>query len=239
MANQKTPLALRVWALGPRQLNGWIANLFMVGAALFALGCVLYLAGTQDEFVLDSVFFAGSIFFTSAAYCQLHQAMKFVGIAKSWKQVLRLEFKGKPYHMAFWSAFSQFIGTLMFNMNTFDAYFDLGWVAHDALVWTPNILGSILFQISGCLAVYEISNRWWCFPSFKRRHDIHWWITFINFMGCVAFLASALLSFSMPGLTSNLQAMWATIFTLFGAICFFTGAFLMWPEMAGRTSSEE
>lgn len=231
MAEHQPPLLLRNWTLKPQQLNGWIANLFMVGAALFALGCVLYLGGSKNEFILDSVFFIGSLFFTSAAYCQLHQATISVGVAATWQQLIQREFNCQPRHIAFLSAFSQFIGTLMFNMNTFDAFFDLDWFAHDLLVWTPNILGSILFQISGCLAVYQLCNRWWCWPSFRQRHDIHWWIIFINFMGCVAFLLSALLAFAMPDLISNMMVIWSTIFTLFGACCFFVGALLMWPEM--------
>lgn len=232
MAEHQPPLVLRVWLLEPRQLIWWIATLFMIGATLFALGCVLYLAGNQDKFFLDTVFFSGSIFFTLAAYCQLHQSITVVGIAKTWKQMLRCEFECQPCHIAFLSAFSQFIGTLMFNLNTFNAFFELGWIAQDLLIWTPNILGSILFQLSGSLAVYEVSNRWWCWPSFRHRHGIHWWITFINFIGCVAFLISALLSFVIPDPVSSLLAIWATIFTLLGACCFFISAFLMWTEMS-------
>lgn len=231
MADHQRPLLLRDWRLKPQQLNGWIANLFMVGSALFTLGCILYFGNIKNEFVLDLVFFTGSIFFTSAAYCQLHQATVLVDVAETWQQLIHRELNYQPHHIAFLSAFSQFIGTLMFNMNTFDAFFDLDWFAQDLLVWTPNILGSILFQISGCLAVYELCNRWWCWPEFQQHHDIHWWIIFINFMGCVAFMISALLAFSLPESVSDMMVTWSTIFTLFGACCFFMGAFLMWPEM--------
>lgn len=234
MAEVRPPLLLRVWMLGPKQLNGWIATLFMIGAALFALGCVLYLAGSKNEFVLDSAFFIGSIFFTSAAYCQLHQSITQFDVAATWKQVLQQEFECQPHHIAFLSAFSQFIGTLMFNINTFDAFFDLGWIEQDLLIWVPNILGSILFQISGCLAVYENGGRFW--PSFKQNLNINWWIIFINFFGCVAFLLSALLAFVVPEPATSLFTTWSTSFTLFGACCFFVGAFLMWPQMFLHTS---
>jgi hypothetical protein len=33
-------------------------------------------------------------------------------------------------------------------------------------------------------------------------------------------------------------ATWATIFTLVGAVCFFVGAYLMWPEMAAEEQAE-
>lgn len=163
----------------------------MIGSALFALGCVLYLNAVEHEFILDSVFFSGSLFFTSAAYCQLHLAFT-------------------ANRVAYWSALSQFIGTLMFNANTFDAFFNLGWIERDVLVWTPNIIGSILFLISGSLAMRDICKHWWCW----NFQSINWWMGVVNFLGCIAFLVSAVLSFVMPLHVSPLNAIWATLFTL-------------------------
>lgn len=202
----------RLWVWEPKQLTWWIATLFMIGSALFALGCVLYLGAIEHELILDSVFFAGSLFFTSAAYCQFHQSFH-------------------ASKTVFYSALSQFIGTLMFNMNTLDAFFNLGWIEQELLVWTPNILGSILFQISGSLVMKDLCNRWWCW----NIQSIGWWIGVINFLGCVAFLISAALSFVMPVPTPPIFAVWATVLTLFGACCFFIGALLMWPEMSVRS----
>jgi hypothetical protein len=191
----------------PAQLNRLIAILFMIGSALFALGCVLYLGSVKHELVLDSVFFVGSLFFTSAAYCQFHQS---IGSSKT----------------AFYSALSQFIGTLMFNMNTFDAFFDLNWIEQDFLVWTPNIFGSILFQISGSLAMLDLCKHWWCW----NFDSMEWWSGTINFIGCIAFLISAVLSFAIPAPLSSLPMIWATMFTLVGACCFFIGAMLSMPQ---------
>lgn len=191
--------SLRLWE--PKQLSWWVAVLFMIGAALFALGCALYLAGVQHERVLESLFFTGSIFFTSAACCQLHQAIKESKSAR-------------------WSALSQLIGTFMFNMNTFDSFFNLDWIEQDFLVWTPNILGSILFQISGSLAMRDICKRWWCWDI----QSIDWRIGVINFGGCLAFLISAAFAFVTPSTASTVLAVWATIFTLIGACCFFAAA---------------
>lgn len=199
----------RLWVWEPTQLNWWIATLFMIGSALFALGCVLYLKAIEHELVLCSIFFSGSLFFTSAAYCQFHGVL----IAN---------------RVAYWSALSQFIGTLMFNANTFDAFFNLGWIEQDVLVWTPNIIGSILFLISGSLAMRAICKRWWCW-NFQSSD---WWISAINFLGCIAFLISAVLSFVMPLHLAPINAILATLFTLLGACCFFIGAFMMWPAIA-------
>lgn len=191
----------RTWQ--PKQLDQWIAILFMIGAFLFALGCLLYLVAVDHEYTLDSIFFIGSLFFTSAAYCQFHQSIA-------------------ANKTAFFSALTQFVGTLMFNVNTFDAFFDFGWVEQDLLVWTPNIVGSILFQISGSLAMKDICKKWWCWNSQSRE----WRVGAINFTGCVAFLMSAVLSFVTPAPTPPIFAMSATTFTLLGACCFFISAFL-------------
>jgi hypothetical protein len=56
-------------------------------------------------------------------------------------------------------------------------------------------------------------------------------------VGCVAFLISAFLAFIRPEPIFNNLALWATAFTLIGAVCFFVGAYLMWPEMAQEESA--
>ncbi|OUS15681.1 hypothetical protein A9Q88_10400 [Gammaproteobacteria bacterium 50_400_T64] len=235
MAEPRAPLLLRVWRLDSRFLNGWIASLFMVGAALFALGCALYLLGSDDAFVLDSIFFVGSIFFTAAAFSQLHQVLGGeAGSTKTRREIIRRACNRQSIDVPLMSAFSQFVGTLMFNINTFDAFFELQWFAEGLLVWTPNIMGSLLFQLSGSLALYEITGRWWSWPTIRRRQGIHWWIGYINFVGCVAFLVSALLAFFVAAWAAS----GSVIFTLLGACCFFVAALLMWPEMYSRKGAK-
>jgi len=58
----------------PARLNAAIALLFVVGSACFVLGSVpAYLEAVGGP--VDGVtYFVGSIFFTSASYCQLVQA---------------------------------------------------------------------------------------------------------------------------------------------------------------------
>jgi cytochrome c oxidase assembly factor CtaG len=60
----------------------------------------------------------------------------------------------------------------------------------------------------------------------------------INFVGCVAFIISAFTAFVRPTPIFGNLATWATIFTLIGAICFFVGAYLMWPEMSVEPANE-
>lgn len=214
-----------LWVWAPNQLTWWIATLFMIGSFLFVLGSILFLQGFQDAFVNGVVFFIGSIFFTSAAYCQYYQSINSKAAKRKW-------FAWQPTRLLFLAALTQFVGTILFNINTFDAFLNLGWIGQDLLVWAPDILGSILFQISGTLAMFEINRRWWA----TRNRNITWWIGIINLTGCVTFLISACLAFVTPHPLHDL-AQWSTSFTLIGAICFLLGSYLMWPEMLLKTHS--
>lgn len=226
--------SLLVWA--PGELDWWIAVLFMVGSFAFILGSILFLAGYGNYLVINTTFFVGSIFFTSAGYSQYHQSINAktsVGVDTpvSKRKWLALQ----PGRIDFWVTFFQFLGTIMFNFNTFDAFLGLGWLGQDLLIWVPDMVGSVLFQISGTLAVSEVCHRWWCW----RHRCLSWWITMINFVGCVAFLISAFMAFVRPHPIFENLATWATIFTLIGAVCFLLGAYLMWPEMSYEAIAED
>ncbi len=223
--------SLFVWA--PHKLNWWIAVLFMIGSFCFILGSVLFLAGVDNYFLIGLIFFVGSIFFTSAGYSQYNQSINAETAVGLGSQMHKRKWVAwQPDRIDFWVTFSQLFGTLMFNFNTFDAYLKLGWLGQDLTIWVPDMLGSILFQISGTLVVLEICHRWWCWQS----RSLSWWITMINFVGCVAFLISAFLAFVRPDPLFENLATYATVFTLTGAICFFVGAYLMWPEMSAETT---
>ena len=58
----------------PARLNSAIAWLFMLGASCFALGAVPVYVRAVGAAADAMTFFVGSIFFTSASYCQLVQA---------------------------------------------------------------------------------------------------------------------------------------------------------------------
>ena len=75
------------------------------------------------------VFFIGSIFFTSAGYSQYYQSINSqTAIAASPQDHKRAWFAWQPGRLDFWITFSQLLGTLMFNLNTIDAYLGLGWL---------------------------------------------------------------------------------------------------------------
>ncbi len=151
-----------VW--NPTELGWWISVLFMIGSSCFALaslvGIAPHLFGTsfQQPSVLNAVFFSGSIFFTSAAYLQLLEAAN----ADRRKDQASGETPVQPFCWLGWqpkqigwlAAFIQFIGTLLFNMNTADAMLpDLNWMQQNLLIWTPDLIGSICFLLASWLAV--------------------------------------------------------------------------------------
>ncbi len=59
----------------PGLLGWWIALLFMIGCALFALGSFPPYADATDVTVVGVTYFVGSIFFTAAGYLQLVQTI--------------------------------------------------------------------------------------------------------------------------------------------------------------------
>jgi len=221
----------------PQELNWWIAVVFVLGALLFMAGCVLSLAPAMvqelslEATTVNAIFFVGSVPFTTAAYLQLFQAanaseFKPLGSAAPGRAVL---FGWQPHNVGWLSCTLQFLGTLLFNVNTFDAMIPgLTWFQQDLEIWIPNVIGSMLFLASGYLAFVET-----CHAHFAwKPASLSWWVTFANLLGCVAFMISAVFAFVPPepfafdGLTISVA------FTLLGAVGFLVGSLLMLPETA-------
>ncbi|MFN2173241.1 MAG: hypothetical protein ACK2UF_17595 [Candidatus Promineifilaceae bacterium] len=214
----------------PKSLNWWIAVLFMIGSWHFVSGSILVLAGSTKVYLIDLIYFTGSLFFTSAGYSQYYQSINAPETLAGSGPPKKRYFALQPRRIDFWATFPQFLGTLAFNVTTATAFISVQWLGYDLLVWVPDYVGSILFLISGFAGVFEFCHRLFCW-QFK---SLTWWIVWINFLGCIAFMISAFMAFVRPNPILNNLATWATIFTLVGAICFFVGAYLMWPEMGAE-----
>jgi hypothetical protein len=218
----------------PRKLNWWIGTVFALGSLLFALASVLSLAPTHaraaslDSMEINAIFFVGSIPFTLAAYLQLFQAANVGEFLANGKRTSRPVFFGcRPHDIGWLSSVLQFVGTILFNINTLDAMLpSLTWFQQDLVIWAPNIVGSILFLASGYLAFIETCHAHWAW----KPKSISWWVVFTNLLGCVGFMISALFAIVLPG-TPNLEAVTlAVLFTLLGAIGFLVGSLLMLPD---------
>jgi hypothetical protein len=122
----------------------WMGVLFAIGSSCFAAASFVSQWGSASRPAIGVTFFAGSIFFTSAAFLQLRL---------SETRADRL------------ASLIQFAGTLFFNVSTFEAM-QKGFDARqeDLRVWTPDVVGSICFLVSSGLA-YAAVHR----PSAARR----------------------------------------------------------------------
>jgi len=208
----------------PQRLSWWVAVLFVIGSGLFSLAGFVSIDSPLSGW-LNHVFFAGSLFFTSAAYLQWLEAVngdvEQAGAGWRW-------FAWRPRNLGYLAGAIQLAGTVLFNFNTADAMIaSLDWVEADIWVWTPNILGCICFLTASYLAYAEVSNAW---ASIQPRH-LSWWIVIINLLGSVAFLLSAFYAFAGPGPENPDAARMASICTFSGALCFLVGSFLLLPEM--------
>ena len=125
-----------LWA--PRRLAWWIAVLFAIGCALFALGGVgatwpqSVPASLRDGSVLNWIFVVGAIFFTSAAWLQWLEATN-GDVAEALGHGARRRWRWWgwcPRNLGYLASAVQFVGTVMFNFNTLDAMLTgLSWAS--------------------------------------------------------------------------------------------------------------
>lgn len=228
---------LRFWA--PSRLTWWVAVLFTIGSACFTAGgyAITFPQDIPSEWVvgmtLDWVFFIGSLFFTSAAFCQLLESINvddseglYVG------KNLPTTFQWVAWHpkrIGYMASLVQLIGTVMFNFNTGNAFIgDLSWIQQNVLIWTPNFIGCICFLIASRLAFMEVCHGYWGW----QPGNIEWWITVLNLLGSIGFMISALYSLAVPAGDSSLTFNWlAAFFTFQGGMCFLIASYLLLPEM--------
>jgi hypothetical protein len=201
----------RWWA--PQRATWWIGVLFAIGSTCFLIGPfpgLVELVGSEIDGV---VFFVGSLFFTSAAALQYVDGGVF-----------------RPRGLDWWSNAIQLVGTVFFNVSTFDALRrGLDANEYDRLVWTPDARGSICFLVSGCLAVLAVR---------KVRRTRDWWIAIVNFLGCVAFGISAVAAYVVPSTGDALDLAGANVFTSLGALCFLIGSLLLLPGSPASDDAE-
>lgn len=210
------------------------AALFAVGSLLFMLGSVLSLLPSADAphiLTINIVFFAGSVPFTIAAYMQHFQAANAPEFAPGTDATTgrrRISLIGwHPRSAGWWSTIAQFVGTIDFNVNTFDAlHAPRGWFADDVVVWLPGMLGSILFLVSSYLAFVETSHAYWSW----RPASLDWQIVFANLAGSVAFMTASTLAYDPPGPEAAWLTDVANVHLFVGALGFLIGAALMMKE---------
>jgi hypothetical protein len=223
----------------PARLNFAIAWLFMLGASCFALGAIpsyVHAVGANADAM---TFFVGSIFFTSASYCQLVQAQSpgMTGGVDEQRQHTRIQallWAWRPRDKNWLAAATQFPGTLFFNISTFAATVNNLSVAEaDKHVWRPDFFRSVLFLVASAYAISALGVGFWR-PQWR---ELPWSIAWLNMLGSVAFMASAIASFVLPSTDTLIDLSLANAGTFLGAMCFFVGAALMLPAWRASARS--
>jgi hypothetical protein len=213
----------------PARLNAAIALLFAVGSACFVLGSVPAYANAVGGTADAGTFVVGSIWFTSASLLQLLQAqtpaMSDVDAATEQARSRLVVWAWLPHDRGWLAAVTQFPGTLFFNISTVAA------LAHNATVqqqnqhvWRPDIYGSTLFLVASGFALAAL--------TMVPRGGVRPWLSaigWVNMVGSVLFMASAIGSFVLPSTGDLVDQPLAVGGTLLGAACFLLGALLMFP----------
>ena len=196
---------------------------FAIGSALFGLGaCPGYLTLVGEDWT-NATFFVGSVFFTLAAFIQLR-------LSGRWR---RGAWKSREDWDDWWSAAIQFIGTLFFNLSTFSALAEsIGATA--GRVWLPDAYGSVMFLVSGVLAVSATRHAGHLWDPDVRS----WWSTWLNLAGAVAFGVSAAAAYVSPLTGEPISIEWRNLGTFIGALCFLVAALLVKPPRQSRNSSQ-
>jgi hypothetical protein len=215
--------------LTPVRLNALVATLFIVGSACFVVGSVPGYLDAVGETADGITFFVGSLFFTAASYAQLLQVqtpgMTGVGERGQHRPTPVRWWAWEPHDRTWLAAATQFSGTLFFNLSTFAALaHNLSVREENQHVWRPDLYGSTLFLVSSVFGVLaldrtSVSGR---LPSLPAQ------IAWLNLVGSVFFMLSALASFVLPSGEAVDETM-AAAGTLLGAVCFLVGAALMFP----------
>ncbi|MEV4561209.1 hypothetical protein AB0K51_30035 [Kitasatospora sp. NPDC049285] len=214
-----------------RRLNVIAATAFVVGGALFAVGAGVAQFGSGDATTCCSIYFAGGLFFNTGGYVSLLQVVNAPRhvpggegrlVTRPWRW-----WSYEPMRVDWLGAFVLFVGTLVFGVNLLASFLQgLSVQQVNRLIWTPDVIGCVLFLISGHLGFVEICHGRPCI----RQRNLGWWIVAVNQLGSVLFMVSALAAFTRPATGSLVNADIANWGTLLGALCFSVGGVLQLVE---------
>ncbi|MFF3839126.1 hypothetical protein [Streptomyces sp. NPDC001930] len=210
-----------------RRLNSVASGAFFLGGMLFALGAGVAQFGSGDPVESASIYFAGGLCFNVGGYTSLLQVLNAPRHSQDGAPPAAVGWRWwgyEPMHVAWLSTFVLFAGTLVFGVNLLDSFLQgLSVQQTNRLIWTPDVVGCVLFLVSGHLAFVEICHR--SRPCIHAR-SLGWWVVAVNQFGSVLFMVSALAAFTRPTTQSLVNTDIANWGTLCGALCFSLGGVL-------------
>ncbi|WP_405014838.1 hypothetical protein [Kitasatospora sp. NBC_01539] len=209
-----------------RRLNTVAAVAFVLGGALFAAGAWVAQFGSGDPTESAWIYFAGGLCFNTGGYVSLLQVVNAprhdVGrgtlVTRRWRW-----WSYEPARLDWLSVAVLFAGTLVFAVDLLDSFLrGLDSQQVNRLIWAPDIVGCVLFLVSGHLAFLELCHGRRC----VHPRSLAWWIVAVNQLGSALFMVSAIAAFTRPGTGSVVDTGVANWGTLVGALCFSLGGVL-------------
>jgi hypothetical protein len=186
------------------------ATAFVIGGSLFCVGALLAQADVGGPRLAAAVFMAGGAFFTTGGYTSVLLAVNAHGGRWRW-------WSTEPGRLEWGSAVALFVGTLYFGGSLLAALIgDLTTAQEHRLVWSPEVIGCVLFLLSGHLALIQLRRE----RRRGRPADLGWWIAVVNQVGSALFMAAAIAAFVRPSTGDELAVGIANWSTFAGAACF-------------------
>jgi hypothetical protein len=214
-----------------RRLNVIASIAFIVGGAFFVAGAAVAQLGSGDATTCAWIYFVGGLFFSTGGYASLLQVINAPRhvpggearlVTRRWRW-----WSYEPMRLDWLSAYVLFTGTVVFGVNLVDSFLQgLSVRQTNRLIWTPDIVGCILFLPSGHLALVEVCHGRPC----VHRRSLGWWIVAVNQLGSVLFMVSALAAYTRHTTGSVINTDIANWSTLAGALCFTLGGLLQLYE---------
>jgi len=193
-----------------QRVNTVAATAFVIGGSFFCLGALLAQADVGGPRLAAAVFVVGGVFFTTGGYTSVLLVANARGGKWRWWSV-------EPGRLDWASAVTLFVGTLYFGASLLAALIgDLTTAQIHRLVWSPEIIGCVLFLLSGHLALTELRRD----RPRDRRADLGWWIAVVNQAGSALFMVAAIAAFVRPTTGDELAVGIANWATFTGAACF-------------------
>ena len=193
---------------------------FAVGGALFTLGAVLAQWSMSSASTIDLVFLCGGFFFSTGGYASIVQEInspRSIDADGSLAETRWRWWAYEPMRPGWVSAFVLFVGTLAFAISLVDVFLSsLSTKQQDHLIWAPEMIGCVLFLVSGHVAIEEI-----CHGRFRLMpRSLGWWVVAVNQLGSILFFVSGLAAYVRPATDEVINTDIMNWGTALGAFCF-------------------
>jgi len=193
---------------------------FAIGGALFTLGAVLAQWSMSSASTIDLVFLCGGFFFSTGGYASIVQEInspRSIDADGSLAETRWRWWAYEPMRPGWVSAFVLFVGTLAFAISLVDVFLSsLSTKQQDHLIWAPEMIGCVLFLVSGHVAIEEI-----CHGRFRLMpRSLGWWVVAVNQLGSILFFVSGLAAYVRPATDEVINTDIMNWGTALGAFCF-------------------